>query len=204
MWLLMYQIVLFLVWITTIQQSHHRPMGLLMYQIVLFLVSIIIISLLIFESKLINQSDDNNNNNNSTIPSSTNGIVDVSDRPLPCVNNYHITFNIWIESYWSIQRRQQQEQFNNPIIGHFGFIDLFQLLLEPYDVLIIILFYFLLCLWCDSWSMISVFSHRFASCEYVNATNAHTCEPDIIIRSFWKEIFNTKVYKKELSCTTGL
>ena len=78
----------------------------------------------------------------------------------------------------------------------FGFVDLFQLISEPYVVLIIILFYFLLCLWCDSWSMICVFSHRFASCEYVNATNAHTCELDIIIRSFQKEIFNTKRIQK--------
>ena len=78
---------------TTIRQSHHQPMGLMMYQIVLFLVSIITISLLIFESNRINQFDDNNSNN-CTIPSSTNGIVDVSDRPLPCVNNYHITLNI--------------------------------------------------------------------------------------------------------------
>ena len=50
----------------------------------------------------------------------------------------------------------------------FGFVDLFQLLSEPYVVLITILFYFLLCLWCDSWSMICVFSHRFAPCDYVS------------------------------------
>ena len=101
----------------TIGQSHHQPMGLLMYQIVLFLVSIITILLLIFESNCIDRSDDNNNTNNSRIPSSTNGIVDVSDRPLPCVNNYHITFNIWIKSYQSIWwQQQQQQQFDNPII----------------------------------------------------------------------------------------
>ena len=29
-----------------------------------------------------------------------------------------------------------------------------------------------------------------------NATNAHTCEPDIIIRSFRIEIFNTKRIQK--------
>ena len=71
-----------------------------------------------FESNRIDRSDynNNNNNNNLTIPSSTNAIVDVSDRPLPCVNNYHITLNIWIELYQSIWW-QQQQRFDNPIIN---------------------------------------------------------------------------------------
>ena len=105
---------------TTIWQSHHRPMRLLMYQILLFLVSIITISLLIFESYHINLSDDiSNTNNNLTIPSLTNGIVDVSDCPLPCVNNYHITLNIWIELYRLI--RWQQQQLDNPIMDQWDY-----------------------------------------------------------------------------------
>ena len=57
-------------------------------------------------------------------PSLTNWIVDLSDRPLPCVNNYHITLNIWIKLYQLIQwqhQQQQQQQLDKPVIDQWDY-----------------------------------------------------------------------------------